>query len=65
MSKTAESSPRTNFSLAWVDFKMSDDYRRLVTALSKAGIKQPYLDNVIWISFTAGWNASKVKITVV
>lgn len=52
----------TNYSKAWIDFKKTSGYKSASNVLKKAGIKQPHRDNMLQISFAAGWNATNAEI---
>lgn len=47
----------TAFSQAWDDYKETKEYKQTVDLLKNKGMNQPYIDNVIFLSFTAGYNS--------
>jgi hypothetical protein len=47
----------THFSNAWSDYKETKEYKELVDFLKNKKMNQPYIDNVIFLSFTAGYNS--------
>lgn len=47
----------TDYSKAWENYKMSNSYDKSVEQMIKHGMKQPYVDNILRLSFDAGWNA--------
>ncbi|MBC7866255.1 MAG: hypothetical protein H7X88_01865 [Gloeobacteraceae cyanobacterium ES-bin-316] len=49
----------TNFSQAWNDYKETKGYKELVDFLKSKMMNQPYIDNVIFLSFTAGYNSKQ------
>lgn len=52
----------TNYRQAWLEYKKTICYKSNSMALKKAGIKQPYRDNILQAAFTAGWNATGMEI---
>ena len=52
----------TNYKDAWNAYKKSSDYRASSDVMRKAGIKQPYRNNILQLAFAAGWNATGVEI---
>ena len=55
----------TNFYKATIDFEATDEYKTLVDALIKNGIKEPYCRNIVFRAFAAGFIASGVKIEII
>ncbi len=49
----------THFSNAWYEYKQTEEYKKQVDFLKNKKMNQPYIDNVIFLSFTAGYNAKK------
>lgn len=54
----------TNYAKAWNAFIDSSEYRASVDAMVAAGMKQPYVDNILRSAFEAGWNATGKKINL-
>lgn len=52
----------TNYREAWNTYKKSSDYRASSDVMKKAGIKQPYRNNILQLAFAAGWNATGKEI---
>ena len=48
---------KTPFSIAWDDYKESKDYNGAVIVLKNKGMNQPYIDNIIYLIFSAGYNS--------
>lgn len=46
----------TKYSVAWNKYLTTSDYKTSVEQMSKHGMKQPYIDNILRLSFDAGWN---------
>ena len=47
----------THFSQAWSDYKETKEYKELVDFFKNKKMNQPYIDNVIFQIFTAGYNS--------
>lgn len=47
----------TAYQQAWNKYKASFDYSRAVYVLKSTGHIQPYIDNILEMSFAAGWNS--------
>ena len=56
---------RTNYSLAWGNYKLTSSYLRLRNYLLAMKMTQPYIDNFIQLAFQDGFNASDVKIELI
>lgn len=50
----------TNYANAWLQFRKSDEYKRVWTILSKTGIKQRYANNILRVAFDSGWGDKKI-----
>lgn len=55
----------TNYALSYKSFRSSEEYKRIYMVLQAKGIVPPYVDNIIYRIFTAGWNATGTKIVIV
>lgn len=55
----------TNYAQAWQEFKKSDQYKELRSALAAKRIDAPYSDNILQLAFNAGWNATGSVIKIV
>jgi len=47
----------THFSKAWDYYKETIQYKEMVDFLKNKKMNQPYIDNVIFLCFTAGYNS--------
>lgn len=56
---------KTNYSQAWLKFRKSDDYKRLMEVMKKQGIKQPYSSNILKLAFAEGWRATDKEIIII
>lgn len=43
--------------IAWETYKNSPDYYSAMNAMMKMGMKQPYIDNILNLTFAAGYRA--------
>lgn len=59
MEKTKTEEAR--YARAWLIYFRSYEYERAKKALVNAGIKQPYLDNILKVAFRTGWKLRDEK----
>lgn len=50
---------KINFNKYWLGFQKSSDYQNAIQAMIKSGLRFPYIDNILYISFMAGFNSNK------
>lgn len=43
--------------IAWQTYKASGEYAGAVRAMVESGMKQPYIDNILFLAFAAGYHA--------
>ena len=51
----------TEYSLAVKAFQESDEYKTSVRTMEKAGMVQPYINNILERAFAAGWNNRTIE----
>lgn len=51
---------KTNYWLAWIEFKKSDEYRTTYESMKNKGIKQRFANNMLRVAFDAGWGNRKI-----
>ena len=50
----------TNYRKAWLAFRETDDYQNACNEMFRKNMKQPYIDNILEVSFAAGWGDKKI-----
>jgi len=48
---------KTEYSIAWDKYFQSSEYYHSEQAMKKAGMKRPYINNILKSAFADGWNA--------
>jgi hypothetical protein len=41
----------------WAEFKKTDEYKKLSDTMMQNGMKQPYVDNILYRTFDYGFNS--------
>lgn len=52
----------TEYSIAWNKYLMSNDYIHSQQEMAAKGIKQPYLNNILELTFQAGYNSKAAAL---
>lgn len=47
-----------SFKDAWNDYVKTDEYKKSEETMLKMGMVNPYVNNILFLTFSAGWSAA-------